>query len=290
MKRILYFLCLITIYSSALAQEVPEIPEYYNPQKTTVIRAQPLQMKQRRGILPSSERWYISLEGFTRKDVNQLSNTIDGLITTNPGNKAGWGATVGVVLKDVWNVELGYMNSPIHNPLVILSDPVYQFNYKNESNAAVLRLKRQVVSTGRTKNQSGFWISVGGWLVPNSGKIIDAFQLYGYSYSNQFQTVPDTLRLYSQTQTSKQITGMVEAAVEYNVRISNRFDLGFYYRHYWGLGTSLSTDLRLTENSTNDQTARITADGTGWSLGLAIRYTYSLKRKNLSAYELRGKD
>ncbi|SDM47830.1 hypothetical protein [Siphonobacter aquaeclarae] len=276
MKYLFLFFCVLAGFSCA-AQEVPEIPEYYSPVKSQRLKAPRMEEE----VL---HRWYVNAEGFIRTDNSTLSNTFNDLISSGSVNKSGWGVLVGYSFREVWAAEAGYSPSPIHNQLTISNSPRdFVFTYKNDSRAIIGRVKRQLFSTGRVKNRSGFWISGGAWLIPNAGTTVDGFEIDGYLYKRG-QQHPDTVQITSLTKTATSMTALLELGLEYNVRLSNRLGLGFYYRHLWGMGNSMSTHLTYTVNHANTTTSDIKADGSGWSLGLSLRYTYSLKRDIRGAY------
>ncbi|WP_420156128.1 hypothetical protein [Siphonobacter sp.] len=238
---------------------------------------------------PMLHRWYLGLEGFTRTDQSTLTNSLDGLVTAASVNRASWSALIGYAYRDAWVLEGGYARMPIHNQLTLVTAPQsVAFTFTNESHAAMLRFKRRLFQTGKRKNQAGLWLTAGAYIVPSSGKYVDGFIMEGYRY-RRFQTAPDTLLLLSQTETAKRTTGMLELGLEYNVRLSNRLEMGFYGRKIWGLQKALVTEMIYSENSVQTQSSRITATGTGWSLGLALRYTYSFRRSMKSVYDLHGK-
>jgi len=271
-----FFSILILLSSSTVHAQ--EIPTYYElPHRRTNPVSNPMQ-----------HRWYLGLEGFLRSDQGLLTSTIDGLITSRPSvTKATWSALIGYSYQDKFNVEAGYSHAAIHNQLTLVIAPQpYDFTFKNESNAAVVRLKAKLFSTTKPKEKAGFWITGGAWLIPNSGKYVDGFIMEGYRVS-RFHT--DTISLLSQTRTATQLTPLVELGIEYNVRLSNRMEMGFYGRKLWGFQPSIYTDLTYSENNVETQTSKLTGNGTGWSFGLALRYTYSFKRSVKSVYALSGK-
>lgn len=276
MKYLSFLFSVLTGFSCA-AQEVPEIPEYYSPVKSQRVRTPRMEEQ-------VQHRWYLNAEGFTRTDNSALTNTFHDLISSGPVSKSGWGVLVGYSYREVWAAEVGYSPSPIHNQLTISNSPRdFIFTYKNDSRAVIGRIKRRLFSTGKVKNRSGFWISGGAWLIPNAGTTVDGFEINGYLYKRG-QRQPDTVQVTSLTKTASSMTALLELGLEYNVQISNRLGFGAYYRHLRGMGNSMTTHLTYTENRTNTATSDIRADGSGWSLGLSLRYTYSLKRDLRGGY------
>ena len=234
-------------------------------------------------------RWYVSLDGFVRTDRAQMDNSINGLIESDVVAKAGVGAVIGWAYRERWAVEGGYARMPIHTQVSIRngSSPLV-YRYTNGRDAFVLRGKRLVLSTSKPWLRSGFWLSGGLWLVPNGGQSEGRFSLLGYRYKGRNEA-SDTLRLISQTRTGTRMTTMAELGAEYNVRLSNNIDLGFSARKFWGLASSITTDVNYSVNRTLMQQAQLRGTGTGMSYGVTLRYTYAIRRNFPSALEVRGK-
>ena len=115
------------------------------------------------------------------------------------------------------------------------------------------------------------------------------FPVHGIHLTTSARQQPDTLRLLSQTRTGTRMTTMAELGAEYNVRLSNTVDLGFSVRKFWGLGSSIVTDVDYTVNNVLAQQAQLRGTGTGMSYGVTLRYTYAIRRNFPSALEVRGK-
>ena len=64
---------------------------------------------------------------------------------------------------------------------------------------------------------------------------------------------------------------MAELGIDYSVRLSSFVELDTYVRKYWGLGQALRSDLPTTVNNASTLQVIFTADGTGWSVGIALR-------------------
>ncbi|WP_345267011.1 hypothetical protein [Nibrella viscosa] len=237
-----------------------------------------------------TERWYLAGEGFLRTDLSRLDNSFNGLISTQSVTRTGWSALIGFTDRDRWGLEWGYARSPINSSLIINSQPSFAIRLENEKNGFVFRSRYMILSTSRKERRSGFWLTAGAWLVPNAGNVRNRFTLEGLGYRG-FRQAPDTLLLISRTATSREPSGLLELGLEYNVRISGRWDVGVVARRNWGIGNSLATDLTYRVNTHPYQTASLRANGDGMTLGFAVRYTYTarynIKTKNL--YDLQGK-
>ena len=235
------------------------------------------------------DRWYVSLDGFVRTDRARMDNSINGLIKSDRVTKPGVGAVIGWMFRERWAVESGYARMPIHTQVSVrngVSPLVYR--YTNGRDAFVLRGKRLVISTSGPWLRSGFWLSGGLWLVPNGGQSEGSFSLAGYRYRGRGEA-PDTLGLLSQTRTGTRVTTMAELGAEYNVRLGTNVDLGFSVRKFWGLASSIATDVNYTVNRTLAQQAQLQGTGTGMSYGMTLRYTYAIRRNFPDALEVRGK-
>ncbi|GAA4466651.1 hypothetical protein GCM10023189_49090 [Nibrella saemangeumensis] len=236
-----------------------------------------------------TERWYLSGEGFLRTDNSRLDNSFNGLLSSRPVTRTGWSALIGFTDRDQWGLEWGYARSPINSSLTINSRPEYTLRLQNEKNGFVFRSRYMILSTSRKERRSGFWLTAGAWLIPNAGSV-RSFTLEGLGYRG-FRQTPDTLLLISRTSTNREPSGLLELGLEYNVRLSGRWDVGLVARRNWGLGNSLKTDFTYRVNTQPYQIASLRANGDGMSFGLAVRYTYTAryKVKTRSLYDLQGK-
>lgn len=279
MKTTYTFLLCSLLGSSALAQG---LADYYKPRETT--RRDYDRLLVRYGSY-LAERWYVGMEGFIRVDNSPLTNSFGGLVESNPVTRPGWSALVGWTYRDAWAIEAGYARSPIHNQLAV--NP-YVFRFENEKNGFLLRAKRQLFSTS-PQRRSGLWVSAGLWLIPNAGETKSRLSLEGYGHRN-YQREIDTLTITAHTATNTRVTGLAELGIEYTIRLSSRVDMGLYVRKYWGMGSSIATNLNYAVNGRMPQSATLDGRGSGASFGVALRYTYSRKHlvAKTSIYELRG--
>ena len=235
------------------------------------------------------DRWYVSLDGFVRTDRARIDNSINGLIESDRVAKVGVGAVVGWAYRERWAVEGGYARMPIHTQVLVRNGVApLVYRYTNGRDAFVLRGKRLALSTSGPWLRSGFWLSGGMWLVPNGGQSEGHFLLEGHRYRGRGES-PDVLQLLSHTRTGTRMTTMAELGAEYNVRLSDNVDLGFSARKFWGLASSIVTDVNYSVNGTLMQQAQLQGTGTGMSYGLSLRYTVALRRNLPNALEVRGK-
>ncbi|GAB3940238.1 hypothetical protein GCM10028805_01690 [Spirosoma harenae] len=219
------------------------------------------------------QTWYVGAEGGFRSDGSLLTNSLDGLLKNASQTKAVWSILVGYTYRNAWAIESGYTHAPIHLNITIPNgNTPLVYTYQNSGAGIPLRLKRRIGSGKRSDSGTGFWLTAGGWLIPNGNPTFDGFNLIGYSYSGRGNRV-DTLRLTNTTKTSP-ITGLAEAGVDYTARLSPSFELGGYVRKFWGFGEAIRSDITYTVNKKTEQIASVTANGTGWSFGITLRYIY----------------
>lgn len=294
MKHLSLLWFLMSFPVSALAQEAVIDTSYYTPpsQRRPVLTDDPEQSQGQRRLNRSRpvgndksdnellhrvrevQIWYVSAEGGFRSDGSTLSNSLGGLVSNATLTKAVWSALLGYTYRNAWSIESGYIHAPIHlNITVANGQTPLIFNYQNNGFGIPLRLKRRIGSGKRAASGTGFWLTAGAWLIPNGDAPMDDFRLIGYTSRNRGSRT-DTLRLNNSTTTLNRITGLAELGVDYAVRVSPFIELGFYARKYWGLGTALRSDLIYTVNNISETKSSITADGTGWGFGLAVRYLY----------------
>lgn len=219
-----------------------------------------------------SNRWYIGFDGFIGTDKSTLSNNFQGLIDTKSASRSGYSASIGWVNQEKWGLELEYARSPIHNTLIINNANPLEYKMANDKNNIAIRAKRRILfgKSNSSVRRSAFWIGAGAGIVPNSGKQKDFMEFEGYIRRSRLTN--DTLYLSSDTRTSNKISGFADATAEYVIKVAKAFDLSFYARKRWGLGNSLSTDLDYYVNKVQTQTATIKADGSGWAVGISLRY------------------
>ena len=238
------------------------------------------------------DRWYVSLDGFVRADRAKLDNSFGSLIESDRVTKLGWSALIGWAYREKWAIEGGYANSPIHTEVLVYNGRYspYTFRYTNERHSLVLRGKRLIASTSGPWRRSGFWLTGGLLLTPNSGLNRGSFALAGYSYAyNDRPGALDTLRLTGQTTTNTRPTAVLETGVEYNLRLNNRLDMGVSFRKLWGLSNSITTDLTYVVNNRDIQQAQLRGTGNGMSVGLSLRYTYAVRRTLSNVLGVQGK-
>ncbi|MBD2752770.1 hypothetical protein [Spirosoma validum] len=294
MKHVSIFLFFLALSLSTRAQEIVSDTNYYTlpSQRRPVLTADPDQRSgyyQLNADQPVGRRradhqlidefkemqtWYAGAEGGFRSDISTLSNTFNSLVSNPTQTKAVWSILLGYTYRNCWGIETGYSRSPIHLSIKIANgqNPL-DFNYQNSGYGIPLRLKRRIGLGSRSANGTGFWLTAGAWFIPNGNGQMDNFRLIGYS-SRSRGSRTDTLRLTNSATAPNRLTGLAEVGVEYAVRLSSFLELGAYARTYWGLGTALRSELTYTINSTSETKATMTADGTGWGFGIALRYIY----------------
>ncbi|GAB3804118.1 hypothetical protein GCM10028819_35160 [Spirosoma humi] len=290
MKHLFLLTFLMGLFTSGQAQEVVIDTNYYAP--PPVVRERLLtedpdnnpryqsggsqRATRRRGLLEKLnevQTWYVGAETGFRSDGSVLNNSLDRLVSNPTPVKASWSALLGYTYRNAWTVEAGYTRAPIHLTISIAnSNSPLVFNYLNNGHGVPLRLKRRLGSGKRAANGTGFWITGGGWLIPNGSGQTGDFRLIGYSYYGRNRV--DTIRLTNSTTIRKQLTGIAELGLDYTTRLASRVEMGFYVRKYWGLGIALQSDLVYTVNNNSKTQATITADGTGWGFGISLRYLY----------------
>lgn len=292
MKHVSLFWLLFGLSASTLAQEIRIDTSYYTPpaQRRPVLTADPDERVNRRSLnrsvdvyksntdvansLREIRTWYITTEGGFRSDASTLTNSLDGLVRNVTQVKASGSVLLGYTYRNAWAAEAGYAYAPIHLNITITNGQApLIFNYQNSGHGIPLRLKRRIGLGSQAANGTGFWLTAGAWLIPNGNQPMDNFRLIGYSSRNRGNRT-DTVRLTNNTVIANHVTGLAELGIDYSVRLSSFVELGTYVRKYWGLGQALRSDLTYTVNNASAQQAIFTADGTGWSVGVALRYIY----------------
>ncbi|WP_266362711.1 hypothetical protein [Tellurirhabdus rosea] len=316
MKRLYTALLFLLVAASGRAQS---IEDYYKPtpkpgQPTRLnpdadysgTRAHPSRkvswdrIMARYGDTYTKSRWYLGAEGLVRTDRSQITETFNGLVSTEPATALNWGVTVGWVSRERWALEMGYSQVPIHNTLQISNgrSPL-RFEFKNAGNGLVLRGKRRLLFTGRPAentnrlgpaNRSGFWVGAGLWAIPGNGETVNQMGFRGFIPRGS-RTAPDTLRLTTQTQTSRQWTALAELSAEYAIRLGGHAEISVFLRKNWGFSNAITTSLSYSVNRGEPQRAVIGSDGSGWGFGISLRYVYGQTydvRKMPNIFNLKG--
>lgn len=280
MKRYFAFLLLGLAAIPALGQEMADY--YQLPDQ----RHQYDRLLTRYGGAYIQNRWYVSLSGFGRTDRAKLDNSFNDLLTNSSVTKPGWSALVGWSYRERWAIEAGYANSAIHTDVLVNGSP-YSFQFTNDKQSFFLRAKHMILSTSGPWRRSGFWLTGGMWAVPNSGQDKGQFSLVGYNSYDWRRENP--IRLSGHTALNNQPTAMIETGLEYNVRLNDRFDMGFSVRKLWGMGSSVTTDVAYMVNGRETQQAQLRGTGSGITYGATLSYTFALQRKINKVLQIQGK-
>ena len=235
------------------------------------------------------DRWYVALDGFVRTDRAQLDNSHDGLVESGLVGKAGLGVTMGWTFRERWAVEGSYTRMPIHTQVAIShTSPPVSIRTTTNRDAFMLRGKRLVLATSKSWMRSGFWVSGGVWALPGVAGISENSSAVGYRYQNRWES-GDAFKLTTQSQDTGQLAALAELGVEYNIRLSNAFDLGMSARKLWGFTNIMTTDVTYAGNRTAPRQAQLQGQGAGMNYGLTLRYSFSTRRTASSVLNVQGK-
>ena len=280
------YLLYILISLAVLPASGQGVTDYYRVSQN---RQQYNRLLSRYGGPQIRDRWYVALDGFIKTDRAQLDNNYNGLIENNAVGKARWGVTVGWSHREKWAVEGSYTQMPIHTQLAISqTNPPVMARYTSERNAFTIRAKRLILSTSKPWLRSGFWVSSGLWMLPGNNQPMDSFSASGFRYQSQWET-HEPFRLTSQTTVQSQTAALAEVGVEYNVRLSNAFDLGMSVRKIWGLTDVVMTNVTYTAVREVPQVAQLKGAGSGMSYGVTLRYSFSTQRNQANVLNVQGK-
>lgn len=281
-----HYLLYILIGLAVLPASGQGITDYY---RVTQSRQQYQRLLSRYGGPQIRDRWYVALDGLIKTDRAQLDNAYDGLIENNAVGKASWGVTLGWSHREKWAIEGSYARIPIHTQLTISqTNPPITARYTSERNAIALRAKRLVLSTSKPWLRSGFWVSGGIWMLPGTNQPTDSFSASGYRYQSQWET-HEPFHLTSQTTVQSQTAALAELGIEYNVRLSNAFDLGMSVRKLWGLTNAVTTNVTYTALREAPQMATLQGTGSGMSYGVTLRYSFATQRNQARVMNVQGK-
>lgn len=281
-----HYLLYILIGLAVLPASGQGVTDYY---RVTQNRQQYQRLLSRYGGPQIRDRWYVALDGFVKTDRAQLDNAHGGLIESNAVGKVSGGVTLGWSHCEKWAVEASYARIPIHTQLAISqTSPLVKDRYTTDRNAFMLRAKRLVLSTSKPWLRSGVWISGGVWMLPGYNQPTDGLSTSGYRYHSQWET-HEPFRLTNQTTFQSQTAALAELGVEYNVRLSNAFDLGISARKLWGLTNIVTTNVTYTALREAPQMATLQGTGSGMSYGVTLRYSFSTQRNQAKVLNVQGK-
>lgn len=233
-------------------------------------------------------QWYLMTEGFVRRDNGKLDQSLNGLLTTSTVTRIGWSVGGGVTYRNKWAVEAGVAQSPVHNDARVNSRPPISVVTRGDRGSVFLRGKWALLNTSKQWQRSGFWLTGGVWATPNKNDRKEQFTVTGYT-SRGFDAI-DKMTLVTRSQSSNNLTALLELGLEYRVRLSKQIDVGTFARHNWGLGDALTTAISYQINDQFAGQTTLRAKGNGASYGLTMRYiiqrpTVSTKS---SLYRLQG--
>lgn len=287
--KTIYTLFLFIVCTHIAAAQSNE--EYYNPVAVPIkpffdpVEPKVNNFKKRKieallakyGHVKIRNRWYVGIDGFIGTDKNLISNTFQGLVDTRTAGKSGYSASLGWVNQEKWTLELEYARMPIFNQLIINGYYPLEYKFSNDKNSLALRVKRRLLfgKSNSSVRRSGFWISAGAGIVPNSGKQKEYLEFEGYSGRGP-NAAPDTLVMTSDTRTNTKMTAFTDASAEYIIKVAKVIDISLYGRKRWGFGNSVTTDLAYYVNRRQAQSSVIKSDGTGLTFGISLRYVFSL--------------
>lgn len=283
MKHYVLYLLIGLVAVPACGQGVTDY--YQLPQKSQQYK----RLLYRYGGPQVRDRWYVSLDGFIKTDRAQLNTSHEGVIESNLVGKASWGVMLGWSHREKWAVEGGYAQMPIHTQVSVSNTtPPLSFRSTDNRSAFMLRAKRLILSTSKPWLRSGFWVSGGMWVLPANGQQTERFSVNSYRYQGQWEA-HEPFQLTTQTVTHAQTAALAELGVEYNVRLTNAFDLGISARKFWGLTNTVTTDVAYIANRTLPQLAQLQGAGSGMSYGLTLRYSFSILRNPGKVLDMQGK-
>jgi hypothetical protein len=224
----------------------------------------------------TTAHWYVGLSGLARYDQSRQTGNLNSLVTAMPVWKTGWDVLIGYVSRG-WAAEGGYVRSPTNLKLTIPNNyPALAFPYQTSQHAVFGRLKRRLIRTNQSVG-SGIWVSGGARLNINTN-FRETILLKGVTYARQRQAI-DTIQINVTTQTVRPVSGQFELGVDYAALIRKRLMLDVFVRRYWGIGQSRESTMVYQSSRGGSQTAAVTANGEGWSLGIGLYYRYATRHQ-----------
>lgn len=271
MRYLKFVFIFLLSYGFVAAQDPND--EYYIPSKKK--KTYPWIKNSQLDVVPL--KYYLGIEGGFRKDLNTLSNNLDGLIgninpLTNP-----WGVLVGAMYQNRWMFETGYYRTNVEMITQVNVRGVPDFRWQTKYTAIPLRAKRKLLSIGKIEKESGFYWEVGTLaFLPAKDEQIGSFTFR--ALRSLGQGIPaDTLTLNQKTTVNGGAKLLLETGLDLNIKLLPRWDIGFYGRATLGLGEILRGEATFSGKTISTLNALHTARGNGYYFGMSIRYNYLIR-------------
>ncbi len=279
MKSIFLFLFLMVgIFAELKAQEDEE---YYKPPSK--------RLDVRNNTYPNLNRkamsLYLGLEGGFKLNYASLNNSIGNLVSSQNNNDFSWGISIGYNSDNKWAIETGYLKNPVYFTQSVASGRGVPFTYRigTTLNTIPLRYKYKVLNLdGITKSAA---LYVGGGVLLNTNakeRLVFARTFTGVSGN---ATRRDTIRLISESFTTKKLVAAFELQTELQGRVANGFYISLFGRINFAPSGGLRSDLIYTQNANKIGEATQSLKGISYNFGLLLRFDLARGYKYQSQVE-----
>ena len=265
MKSIFLFLCvMLGLFTELKAQEDEE---YYKPPSK--------RLDVRNNTYPNLDRkavsLYLGLEGGFKLNYASLNNSIGNLVSSQNNNDFSWGISVGYNSDNKWAVETGYLKNPVYFVQSVSSGRGAPFTYRIGTilNTIPLRYKYKVLNLDVITKSAAIYVG-GGVLLNTNAKerMVFARTFTGVS-GNAIKR--DTIRLISESFTTKKLFAAFELQTELQGRVTNGFYISLFGRMNFAPSGGLRSDLVYKQNSNKIGEATQSLKGISYNFGLLLR-------------------
>jgi hypothetical protein len=265
MKSIFLFLFLVTgIFTELKAQEDEDY--YKPPSKRLDVRNNTYPNLNRKAV-----SLYLGLEGGFKLNYASLNNSIGNLVSSQNNNDFSWGISLGYNSDNKWAIETGYLKNPANFIQTVASGRGAPFTYRigTTLNTIPLRYKYKILNLDRITKNAAMYVGGGVLLNTNAkSRLVYARTFTGVSGNASKR---DTLRLISESFTTKKLFAAFELQTELQGRVTNGFYISLFGRMNFAPSGGLLSNLVYTQNSNKIGEARQSLKGISYNFGLLIR-------------------
>ena len=265
MKSIFLFLCvMLGLFTELKAQEDEE---YYKPPSK--------RLDVRNNTYPNLDRkavsLYLGLEGGFKLNYASLSNSIGNLVSSQNNNDFSWGISVGYNSDNKWAVETGYLKNPVYFVQSVSSGRGAPFTYRIGTilNTIPLRYKYKVLNLDVITKSAAIYVGGGVLLNTNAKERMVFARTFTGMSGNAIKR--DTIRLISESFTTKKLFAAFELQTELQGRVTNGFYISLFGRMNFAPSGGLRSDLVYKQNSNKIGEATQSLKGISYNFGLLLR-------------------
>jgi hypothetical protein len=279
MKSILLFLGMMV--GSFAEMKAQENEEYYKPPSK--------RLDVRNNTYPNLDRkamsLYLGLEGGFKLNYASLSNSIGNLVSSQNNNDFSWGISLGYNSDNKWAFETGYLKNPVYFVQSVSSGRGAPFTYRigTTLNSIPLRYKYKVLNLDGITKSAALYVGAGVLLNTNAKERLVFARTFTGVTGNASKR--DTIRLISESFTTKKLLAAFELQSELQGRVANGFFISIFGRMNFAPNGGLRSDLVYKQNLNKIGEATQSLKGISYNFGLLLRFDLARGYKYQSQVE-----